>query len=614
MRLFIFITLYCLALQPAISQRYGYWQQQADYTMEIEMDVESNQFQGHQTLIYSNNSPDTLTRVFYHLYFNAFQPGSMMDVRSRTISDPDKRVGDRISKLGDDEIGYQHINSLLQDGRATSYKTEGTILEVELAKPILPGRSTTFEMNFEAQVPSQIRRTGRDNKEGIRYSMSQWYPKISEYDQTGWNPTPYVGREFYSVWGNFDVTIHIDAKYILGGTGDVQDPDAYASDKSNRRKKNKESLKTWHFIAKKVPDFVWAADPDYTYHTEQAKTGMEMEFFYQTGSKTKAWEELPAIMSEVFSYANEHFGIYPFNKYAFIQGGDGGMEYAMATLITGERPLASLVGVSVHELMHSWYQLVLGSNESLYPWMDEGFTSYASTRIINHLRKKKLIPGKYVENPYAPTNKSYIQVVESGLEEPLTTHADHYSTNYAYGVAAYTKGALFLNQMEYIVGKEVFDQALLRYFDAWKFKHPTDQDVLRIFEKESGMVLDWYREYWVQTVKWIDYSIEDVAGDDQTEVVLRRNGFMPMPIDVNVTTTDGREKVYTIPLVMMRNVKSQDGTLDLVAQEPWAWVNPDYTLQLDIPVDQIEQITIDKSGRLVDVDPSNNSWNNPSKR
>lgn len=611
----IFILLCLLKLQLASSQDAGYWQQEVDYTMVIHMDVNANQFKGQQTLVYTNHSPDTLNRVFYHLYYNAFQPGSMMDVRSRTIRDPDKRVGDRIFKLKKDEIGYQQINSLFQDGDPVEYNTQGTILEVRLAKPIFPGASTTFEMDFEAQIPVQIRRTGRDNAEGIRYSMSQWYPKLSEYDRSGWHPDPYIGREFYSVWGDFDVTIHIQSGYIVGGTGELQNTEAYKNYASGNENENHKSTRTWHFIAKNVPDFVWAADPDYAYHTELAKNGVKMEFLYQPGIKTKAWEQLPKIMSEVFEYADQHFGTYPYDKYAFIQGGDGGMEYPMATLITGHRPLVSLVGVSVHELMHSWYQLVLGNNESLYPWIDEGFVSYASTRIMNHLRKNNFIPGEYLEYPFASTNKSYIQLVESGLEEPMTTHADHYNTNFAYGVAAYTKGALFLNQMEYIVGKEVFDRALLRYFNAWKFKHPTDEDVIRIFEKESGMILDWYRQYWVQTTKWIDYSIDDVSGeDDRTEIVLRRNGLMPMPVDVYVTTMDGNEKVHTIPLVMMRNVKSKDGSRDLVAQSPWPWVNPEYKLTLDVPLNKIEKIEIDQSGRLVDINVNNNTWNNPSRR
>ncbi|HET6528865.1 MAG TPA: M1 family peptidase, partial [Balneolaceae bacterium] len=189
---FLFLVLISSAFTlVSYGQWRDYWQQRVEYVMEIDVDAENHQFTGTQKLTYHNNSPDTLDRVFYHLYFNAFQPGSMMDVRSRTILDPDSRVGDRIYHLPKDEIGYQHINKLTQDGEPVEYFVDGTILEVTLDEPILPGESTVFYMEFESQVPRQIRRSGWMNKEGVEFSMSQWYPKISEYDEDGWHPTPY---------------------------------------------------------------------------------------------------------------------------------------------------------------------------------------------------------------------------------------------------------------------------------------------------------------------------------------------------------------------------------------------------------------------------------------
>ena len=210
------------------------WQQRVKYTMNIDMNVKTNQFKGSQKLEYSNNSPDTLTRVFYHLYFNAFQPNSMMDTRSRILGqtffgnrqDWDPRVKDRILNLKPDEIGYHKILSLKMNGRPQQFVMQETILEVKLDKPILPRSKVVFEMEFESQVPLQIRRSGRDNPgTKVRYSMSQWYPKICEYDYEGWHPTPYVAREFYGVWGDFDVTINIDKTYLLGGTGYLQNAD-----------------------------------------------------------------------------------------------------------------------------------------------------------------------------------------------------------------------------------------------------------------------------------------------------------------------------------------------------------------------------------------------------
>ena len=200
------------------------WQQRVEYTMNVKLNTETHKIDGTQKLVYYNNSPDTLTKVYYHLYFNAFQPGSMMDVRSRNLPDPDARVKDRIFKLKEDEIGYQHILSLKQDGKVVNHIVNGTILEVTLARPMLPRTKSTFEMTFESQVPIQIRRSGRNNKEGISYSMTQWYPKMAEYDFQGWHAYQYVAREFHAVWGNFDVKITIDPKFIVAGTGRLQNP------------------------------------------------------------------------------------------------------------------------------------------------------------------------------------------------------------------------------------------------------------------------------------------------------------------------------------------------------------------------------------------------------
>ena len=160
----------------------SYWQQEVDYKMNVQMDVKNFQYKGTQELKYTNNSPDTLNKVFYHLYFNAFQPGSEMDVRSRTITDPDSRVMDRISKLSPSEIGYIKPTVFMQDNTTAKYTIKGTVMEVILNKPILPGESTVFNMEWDAQVPLQIRRSGRNSSEGVALTMTQWYPKLAEYD------------------------------------------------------------------------------------------------------------------------------------------------------------------------------------------------------------------------------------------------------------------------------------------------------------------------------------------------------------------------------------------------------------------------------------------------
>ena len=192
---------------------------------KINFDHKNHQFEGEQKIIYHNNSKDTLNKIFIHLYFNAFQPGSEMDIRSLSLRDPDARVGSRIGKLNNKEVGYLHATSIVQDGKSLAFKEEETILVVPLANPLPPNASTTLSLVFEGQVPKQIRRSGRDSKEGISLSMTQWYPKLVEYDHEGWHTNPYIGREFHGVWGNFDVKLTLDKDYVVGGTGYLQNPE-----------------------------------------------------------------------------------------------------------------------------------------------------------------------------------------------------------------------------------------------------------------------------------------------------------------------------------------------------------------------------------------------------
>jgi hypothetical protein len=609
---FILSILIVACLATVVEAQSDRWQQRIYYDMDIDFDVKKHQYNGKQRAFYSNNSPDELHKVFYHLYFNAFQPGSMMDVRSNTIKDADPRVGSRISALKDNEIGYQKIKSLKQNGVDVKFEVVGTILEVTLNEPIAANGSAVFDMEFEAQVPVQIRRSGRDNAEGISYSMSQWYPKMCEYDYQGWHANPYIGREFHGIWGDFDVKISIDKDYTVGGTGYLQNPNEIGhgyEDEGVKVKKAKGDKLTWHFFAPNVHDFMWGADPDYTHTRLARKDGTVLHFYFQKNEKTEdTWAQLPEIMDCAFDFINENFGQYPYKQYSFVQGGDGGMEYPMSTLITGERNLGSLVGVSVHELMHSWYQMILGTNESLYAWMDEGFTSYASALVMNHLRKEGKLPGEARDNPFLRTYIGFAGFAKSGMEEPLSTHSDHFTTNAAYGVGSYTKGSIFLNQLSYIIGEETFAKGMLSYFDEWKFKHPNDNDFIRVMEKESGLELDWYREYWVNTTHTIDYGINDVVDNDEGKAVLKlqKIGVMPMPLDVVVEMKDGSKKMYNIALRIMRGNKTFEGEI----VEDWPWTNASYDLQLDVAKEKIAKISIDPGVKMMDVERSNNEWQN----
>jgi hypothetical protein len=619
-----FLLLSLVISATSFGQKKGYWQQKVDCKMSVTMDVKNYQYKGNQELIYTNNSNDTLTKVYYHLFNNAFQPGSEMDMRLQNVKDPDGRMvtktkvedktvtESRIAKLSPNEIGFLHVANVKQDGVSVTAKEVETILEVVLDKPILPGNSTKFTLDFTGQVPVQVRRSGRNNKEGVELSMSQWYPKMAEFDFEGWHADAYIAREFHGVWGNFDVKITIDKNYTLGGTGYLQNPNEIGFNYQDEGVKveipKKQKTLTWHFVAPMVHDFTWAADKNYIHDKLQIANGTTLHFLYKNNPKIlENWKNAQPITAKIMEYYNKNVGDYPYKQYSVIQGGDGGMEYAMCTLILGEGTFDGLVGVIAHEMGHSWFQHILASNESKHPWMDEGFTSFIETKVSNEMATKK------VANPFEGSYKTYSRLVESGKEQPLSTHGDRYDENRSYSIASYVKGELFLSQLEYLIGKENQMKTVKRFYSDFKFKHPTPNDVKRTAERVSGALLDWYLIDWTQTLNTIDYGIKNVDaatdGVQKTGISLERIGRMPMPIDLLVEYTDGSIESFYIPLRIM-GYEKENPTPEIkrTILKDWTWGNPNYFFELDKPKSSIKKITIDPSGLMADVKRDNNSY------
>jgi hypothetical protein len=614
-----FTSLLLFVFSFGFAQNSPYWQQKADYKMDISMDVKTFTYKGTQEIVYTNNSPDTLQKVYIHLFNNAFQPGSEMDARLQSISDPDKRMvktfktpqkttyESRIAALKPNEIGFLKISDFKQDGQVASTKVVGTILEVVLQKPILPNTKSTFTMNFDGQVPVQIRRSGRNNAEGIALSMSQWYPKLAEYDFEGWHADPYIAREFYGVWGNFDVKITIDKNYTVGGTGYLQNPNeighGYQDEGLVVKHPRKTKTLTWHFLAPNVHDFTWAADDDYIHDTAQVPGGAKLHFLYKNNPEIlENWKKLQPKAVQMMQFFNQNVGPYPYEQYSIIQGGDGGMEYAMSTLILGNGKFEGLQGVTAHEMAHSWFQFVLATNESKHYWMDEGFTSFISDLAENAINEKK------VDDPLAGSYKSYFFMVNSGKELPQTTHADRHDVNQIYSISAYSKGSVFLSQLGYVIGNENLMKTLRRYYKEFAFKHPTPNDFIRIAEKVSGMQLGWYLNDWTKTTNTIDYGIKEIAEKDaQTSITLERKGRMPMPIDLVVEYTDGTAESFYIPLRMMFGEKQNPyPQLKRTVLNDWAWSFDTYTFSINKSKKDIKQIIIDPSEMIADVQKENN--------
>jgi hypothetical protein len=608
------LSICCLFFIAIINAQADYWQQRIKYVMDVNLDVNTHKINGKQIVTYTNNSPDTLSKIFIHLFWNAFKPNSMMDVSSRSteglvlgkssdgsdITDFDHRFKKRIIDLTPEEQGYCNVVKFIFNGKQQEVKVHETILEVDLDKNILPRTTVVFNTEFECKTPKLTRRSGRESPEGIAYSMGQWYPKVAEYDYMGWHADQYIRGEFYGVWGDYDVSITIDKNYKLGATGELQNASTigWGYDKeATPLKAITGNLRTWKFSAKNIHDFVWAADPDYKHITRKIPNGPLLHFIYKDDKNIdKGWQATADSCAVIYPFMAKTFGPYPYPVYSFLHGGGGGTEYPMATLIKNYS-----LETAIHEWCHSWYQMMLGTNENLYAWMDEGFADYAEARVLAWLHHKDFFASA---NEY----RLYFNLAKSPYDEPMSTPANYFNTNLAYDYNSYYKGAVFLRQLGYIVGEKTIDKILLDYYWKWRFKHPTPDDFVHVAEKTSGLQLKWYKDYMVNTIKTIDYGVDSLWEENKkTKIRLRRIGLMPMPIDLQLTFKDGAKELHYVPLDLMfgEKPKENDG-ISRKDYNPWPWVNMTYIIETDRKLTDIIMVEIDPSQRLADIDRRNN--------
>jgi hypothetical protein len=598
----LLLGLACMAT-PLWGQ-HGYWQQAIDYDIELTMNPAVHQFEATQRMVYTNNSPDTLRTVFMHLYFNAFQPNSAMDQRQRALPDPDGRIGSRILALTPEEQGWQRIGQWTMGDQPVDYSIQGTVMQGRLPQPIAPGQTVTFHLTYQAQVPIQIRRSGRNNAEGVDYTMTQWYPKMAEYDRLGWHADPYIAREFHGVWGRFDVKINIDSKYVLAGTGVVQNPcevgHGYCTTQKVRRKKG---LVQWHFKAENVHDFAWAADPDYAHDTRTTADGKILRFFYLPKVNGKVWKEAQPYAEAFFKEMQAGFGAYPYPEFAFIMGGDGGMEYPNCTMLKGTGELEGMVGVMVHEAAHNWFYGILATNEQAYPWMDEGFTTFAEDEVL-----ARIWPAKKAD-PHLGTKKAAAYYMSWEGREPLTTPADRFATNRAYGLSAYTMGSMFLIQLRGMMGQADFDRGMALYYDRWKFKHPEPDDFIKVMEDVSGLQLRWFLTQWTGQLATTDFSVEgcSASGNRMTNVELKQTGALHVPVEVVVTLKTGTQLRYYIPNDAIQGQRRADDRV----LPAWPWTQQEYAFVVDIPLGAIQQVAVDPLWNTADGKRDNNTYQVP---
>jgi len=621
------ISLFILLINISFAQRPGYFQQKVDYFIEVKLDVKSHLMSGKQIALYYNNSPDTLCEIYYHLYLNAFKPGSSMQVRGDVIRNG---LGERIRGMKPEEYGWTNVKYLKADGEDIEFDVFDTILRAKLKKALLPGQSVRLEMEFESQIPKQTRRNGRDNREGIDYSMAQWYPKICEYDFEGWHTDQYVEREFYGVWGNFDVKITLPSDYLVGATGVIQNPDEVmcgyelgAVDTvifpQQWKKNTKREFKTWHFKAENVHDFAWVADRDYIHEItwlSLAGDTVVVHLLYQP-DVYNLWREAGKFTKEIIKLYSDWFFKYPYKSFTVAQAGDGGMEYPMLIMITGRRSRTSMIGILAHEIGHNWFYGLIGNNESKEAWIDEGGASFVTPRIFKEFLGEKWKDFSGIESFLRPESdiyggyKNYVRFSSLGFEEPVLFHSDFFRESVTYTNAVYGKGASIFEMLEYVLGDSVFDQVMKEFFNRWAFKHPTTKDFERVAEIVSGMELDWFFDQWLKTTRKCDYGIESFEGKWKTDngkrkyiakVRLRNYGEIVMPIDLYFYFKDGTYQKVIIPLDIQLKPKKEPGAIVL---PPWFWVNPTYEFEIAFDK-EVKMVEIDSDFKLRDINRLNN--------
>ncbi len=602
MRICVVSALLVLFVSAAQAQTSADWQQRVQYDMEIILHPDNHSLTGTQRLVYFNNSPDTLRVVYYHLYFNAFQPTSMMAERNRQLPDPDPRIAPKIFNLGPEEIGFHEIDELTQHDVPLRFGITDTVLRAELHQPLAPGDSTVLSMRFRSQVPLQTRRSGRDNAEGIAYSMSQWYPKLAHYDATGWHADPYIGREFYAPFGTFDVRLRLPAPYVVGATGILQNPDAighgYQTDTTAVFTHADTDTLEWHFIAEQVHDFAWVADTDYL-HRKVEGDALTLHFLFQPDVASN-WERLIEWTPSLFKGFEDLVGRYRYPQFTVAQAGDGGMEYPMMTFITGRRSVGSLRSVTAHEAAHEWFYGVLGSNEADYAWMDEGFANYMQAETMARMQGQPR--GNHLSALY-----TLVLSREFDFFERSNTPSDWFTTNAAYGMGSYSSGQGLAETMAYVISDSLRDDWLRTYFDRFAFRHPNPWDVQKVAEDVSGLELDWLFEQWTNDEHPLDYAVADVRSDRATQehtIILRRNTPFVMPVDLLITFEGGATQWVNVPLGIMQGHKPvPEGWL---VAAPWLWTFPEYTLTLSGD-GVIADVQIDPMVRTPDANRLNNA-------
>jgi len=548
-----------------------YWQQRVDYVIRASLDTVAQNVTGEERITYTNNSPDTLRYLWLQLDQNLFTSTS----RGSRLFDQNSRFGTRGAEGGVTLTRVVQPALPAVAGRARvpaarlDYLVNGTLMKVNLPRPLPPRGRQVLDISWSFPFGPNSNRMGIELIDSSYvYEVAQWYPRLAVYDDArGWNTEQYLGQgEFYLEYGSFDVSLTVPANMLVAATGTLQNPAqvltatqrarlarARMSDStviirgideigdSRSRPPSSSGTHTWRFTADSVRDFAWAAARHFVWDAARSNGGRTLAMSFYPPSAEPIWKE----STQYVRFAVDNYSSwyrYPYPVAINVNGIEGGMEYPMIVFCHNRTDAAALFSVTDHEIGHTWFPMIVGNNERLYPWMDEGFNTF-----MNRYNWDKKYPGKYNRrgNP-----NIYIPYALSGKEEPIMTPADR-----IYGslsVTAYTKPGLGLLLLrDHIVGPARFDAAFKRYIQRWAYKHPQPADFFRSLEDGVGEDLSWFWRSWFYTTETLDQAVDSVASDSgsvASRVYLRNVGAMPMPVELELVMDDGSTRQVSLPV------------------------------------------------------------------
>ncbi len=541
----------------------GYWQQRVDYRIEATLDPDANEVRGRETITYGNRSPDTLHYLWLHVEQNICAPES---IASQLDQPPQVFLSSSFDFSCKGFAGGGRLESLTVAGREAARARFGTTLRVELPQPLPPGASVDLVAAWSFKVPDYgAARMGRD---GALYEIAQWYPRLAVYDDVrGWNHEPYIGAgEFYLEYGRFDVSLTVPAGYLVAATGVLQNPAEVltatqrerlaaalrsdttvaivtageAADPARTRPAASGTL-TWRFVADSVRDFAFAAAPGLRWDAS-GYDGILIQSFYRP--EATAWQEVTRMAHAAVRHFSEQWYRYPYAHATSFEGPIEGMEYPMLTFVPDSPTREELHWVVAHELGHQWFPMVVGSNERLYPWMDEGFNTFMDLENAARYFKGSAYGDTIEVHPL----RLYPTHATAG-EQPLIERPVAVRDLFWVG---YQKPAMVMRLLrEEVLGRERFDFAFREYIRAWQFRHPTPPDFFRVMRDASGMDLDWFWRGWVFTAGRLDQAVDSVSrGRGETRVHLSSRAANVMPLEMDLSFSDGTAERVRLPVEM----------------------------------------------------------------